>query len=76
MKVKTSITLSEGLLNEIDRMLEYSGNRSLFIEEAIKDYIERNKRDARDRIDLELINNSFDELNKEAGEVLAYQVDN
>lgn len=75
MKVKTSITLSEGLLKEIDKMIDYTGNRSVFIEEAIRDYIERNKRNTRDRTDLELINSSAEVLNEEAEEVLSYQVE-
>lgn len=75
MKVRTSITLSENLLKEIDEMVDDSGNRSIFIEEAIRDYIDRCKRMMRDRTDLELINNSADDLNKEAQDILSYQVD-
>ena len=75
MKVKTSITLSQDILKEIDELLVDSGNRSIFIEEAVRDYIERNKRDTRNRSDLELINNCAEELNKEAEDVLTFQVD-
>lgn len=74
MKVKTSIALSDTLLKEIDEMVEYSHNRSTLIEEAIRDYIERNKKPSKNQRDLELINNSADELNQEAVEVLSYQV--
>ncbi|MCK5056271.1 MAG: hypothetical protein KAT34_06425 [Candidatus Aminicenantes bacterium] len=75
MKIKTSITLSEGLLKEIDEILETPGSRSIFIEKAIKDYIERNKRKTRDCSDLELINNYAADLNIEAEDVLSYQVE-
>jgi len=78
MKVRTSITLSEGILKEIDEMIDnfdHSDNRSSLIEDALREYIERNRRKARDRSDLELINNSADELNQEAEDTLSYQVD-
>ena len=75
MKVRTSITLSEHLLKEVDEIMNHSGNRSVFIEEAIKEYIERNKRKIRNSADLELINNSADDLNEEAEDVLPYQVE-
>ena len=75
MKVKTLITLSEGILKEIDALLVDSGNRSIFIEEAIRAYIERNKKHARNRSDLELINNCAEALNEEAEDVLTFQVD-
>jgi metal-responsive CopG/Arc/MetJ family transcriptional regulator len=78
MKVRTSITLSESILKEIDKMLEdsdHSDNRSNLIEEALREFIQRNRRKTRDRTDLELINNSADELNKEAEDTLSYQVD-
>ena len=77
MNVKTSITVSESLLKEIDEVLDYPVNRSDFIEEAIKEYIERKKRSIknRDRTDLERINHYADDLNKEAEDTLSYQVD-
>jgi metal-responsive CopG/Arc/MetJ family transcriptional regulator len=74
MKVKTSITLSKGLLKEIDLIISKSGNRSLFIEEAIKNYLIHKKRNLRDKNDLDIINRSADELNKEANDILSYQV--
>ena len=74
MKVKTSITLSKNLLKEIDAIISKSGNRSLFIEEAIKNYLTHKKRDLRNKNDLEIINRSADELNREANDVLSYQV--
>lgn len=74
MKVKTSITLSKNLLKEIDLIISKSGNRSLFIEEAIKNYLIHKKRDLRNKNDLDIINRSADELNKEADDILSYQV--
>jgi len=77
MKVRTSITLSEGILQEIDEMIDnsdHTDNRSSLIEGALREYIQRNRRKTRDRTDLELINNSADELNKEAEDTLSYQM--
>lgn len=74
MKVKTSITLSKSLLKEIDLIISKSGNRSLFIEEAIKNYLVHKKRNLRNKNDLDIINRSADELNKEADDILSCQV--
>lgn len=74
MKVKTSITLSKSILKEIDLIISKSGNRSLFIEEAIKNYLIHKKRNLRNKNDLDIINRSADELNKEADDILSYQV--
>ena len=74
MKVKTSITISKNLLKEIDLIISKSGNRSHFIEEAINNYLNQKRRITRNKKDLILINNSADELNKEAEDILSYQV--
>ena len=75
MKVKTSITLPEDLLKAID---EYTGehkNRSEFIEDAVRAFIMQLIQRQQDARDLELINQHADSLNREAADVLAYQVD-
>ncbi len=74
MNKKTSISLPETLLKEIDEMIDYSRSRSMIIEHAIRDYIERSKKPSGIQTDLELINNSAGELNREALDVLSYQV--
>ncbi len=74
MKVKTSITLSEDLLKAID---EYTGeykNRSEFIEKAIQSFIRQLIRRQQDARDLEIINQRANYLNREAADVLTYQV--
>lgn len=55
-------------------MVEYSHNRSTIIEEALREYIERNRKLSTSQRNLELINHFADELNQEAVEVLSYQV--
>ena len=75
MKVKTSITLSENTLQALDRVLGPGENRSRLIEQAVLDLLEQRRRAARETRDLEILNRSADELNREAADVLSYQVD-
>jgi metal-responsive CopG/Arc/MetJ family transcriptional regulator len=75
MKVKTSITLSKDLLKEMDSLLMDERNRSSLIERAIRFYIEHIKKEFRDRKDIDIINRHAEKLNREAEEVLSYQVD-
>ncbi|MCK7502707.1 MAG: ribbon-helix-helix domain-containing protein [Desulfobacterales bacterium] len=75
MKVKTSITLSEEVLKVIDkRARQFKKNRSDFIEAAVWAFIGQLIRDEQNARDLEIINRRADILNKEALDVLEYQV--
>jgi metal-responsive CopG/Arc/MetJ family transcriptional regulator len=74
MKVKTSITLSEELLDAVDKRSSRFKNRSEFIEAAIRAYIAKIVLDEQNARDLAIINREADRLNKEAADVLAYQV--
>ena len=74
MKVKTSITLSEDLLDAIDRQAARFKNRSDFIEAAIRSFIAQRLQDERNARDLAILNKQADRLNQEAADVLAYQV--
>ena len=74
MKVKTSITLSEDLLEAVDRQTARFKNRSDFIEAAIRSFIAQRLRDERNARDLAILNKQADRLNQEAADVLAYQV--
>ncbi len=74
MKIKTSITLSAKALKIIDSSLNHSGNRSAFIEQAVWTYAEKMKREKRDQKNIEIFNKKSDILNKEAEDVLSYQV--
>jgi metal-responsive CopG/Arc/MetJ family transcriptional regulator len=73
MKVKTSITLSEEVLREMDSMATPKKSRSEMIEYALVWYIKTRKKDQRELNDLELINRHADELNREAEDILEYQ---
>ena len=74
MKSKTSITLSEDLMEAIDRRSGQFKNRSDFIETAVRSYIAHITRQEQNAKDLAIINRRADQLNMEADDVLGYQV--
>jgi len=74
MKVKTSITLSEDLLKAIDQFSDQYKNRSDFLETAARALIARLLGDAQNAKDLAILNQQADALNREAADVLTYQV--
>ncbi len=73
MKVKTSITLSEDLLEAIEERSADYRNRSDFIETAIRDFLARKDREELNAKDLAILNQNADRLNQEAEDVLAFQ---
>ena len=74
MKVRTYITLPQDLLRVIDKRAKPYGNRSVFIEQAVRAFIAQLIREEQNARDLEIINRRADYLNQEAADVLAYQV--
>ena len=70
MRIKTSITLPQDLLERIDRA---DSNRSALIERATRAYLSRLERARREAQDAEIINANADRLNREAMDVLEYQ---
>ena len=70
MRVKTSITLPEDLLDRLDRV---DKNRSALLERAAIAWLAHFERQMRDRKDLEIIDRNADRLNREALDVLGYQ---
>ena len=74
MKIKTSITLSEDLLQEIDRRREDFRSRSEFFETAARTLLQLLARQETEQRDLSIINSRADALNAEAAEVLGYQM--
>ncbi len=75
MRIKTSITLPEDILQAIDKLQGRLQNRSAFIETVLREYIMQKKKKERDNTDLEILNRKSDQLNREAEDVLSYQVD-
>ncbi len=73
MKIKTSVTLSDTLLAEIDRHAGKGANRSEFIENAVHSYILALVRKQENLRDLAIINRRAAKLNREAKDVLGYQ---
>jgi metal-responsive CopG/Arc/MetJ family transcriptional regulator len=72
MKVKTSVTLSEDLLEAVDALAR-SSSRSEVIEHAVRDYLAARARAARDARDLEILNRLADAYNTETADLLTYQ---
>jgi metal-responsive CopG/Arc/MetJ family transcriptional regulator len=70
VRVKTSITLPEDLLNRLDRV---DKNRSALLERAAMAYLAHLEREARDRRDIEIIERHAERLNREALDTLEYQ---
>jgi hypothetical protein len=54
MKVKTSVTLAEDVLQSIDERA--GGNRSEWIEQVVRQHLRKLEREERDRHDTELLN--------------------
>ncbi len=75
MKIKTSITLSSGLVCRLDRFLGSDGNRSAVMEKALEAYLTDQERRSREARDLEILNRDAKILNREAADVLGYQDD-
>ena len=75
MKVKTSITLSASTIKAVDELAGPQMARSRVIEQAVLEFVERRRRQAREQRDLEILNRSADRLNREIEDVLAFQVE-
>ncbi len=74
MKEKISITVSEGLLAQVDRIAGSKNSRSAFIVSVLHRYLRERRRAALHARDLTRINRAAERLNREAVEVLEYQV--
>lgn len=75
MRMKTSITLAEETVRELDEVAGPGANRSRVIEEAVVEYLDRRRRERRDARDLEILNRNATALNREVEDVLSYQAD-
>ena len=75
MRTKTSVSLSEELLVEIDRLAGRDVNRSEFLEKAAWDRLALIKRRRREARDGRILQRRARALNREAEDVLGYQAD-
>ncbi|MBK6317036.1 MAG: ribbon-helix-helix protein, CopG family [Blastocatellia bacterium] len=73
MKIKTSVTVSEDLLEAVDARIGQAASRSEFIEGAVRSYLAGLVRREQDARDLEIMNRYADEMNAEASDLLDYQ---
>jgi hypothetical protein len=71
-KVKTSVSLSEGLLQAVDA-LAGKASRSAWIERSIRASVRRAVRRRRDENEVRLLNEHADRLNRDGADVLRYQ---
>lgn len=77
MKVKTSVTLSEDVLREIDELLGTPGKRSEFLEEAVRARLREIRRTARGARDIAIYERlaSDEEFHRDVEENLELQED-
>lgn len=73
MKAKTSLSLSEDLLAALDRMASPRLSRSAFIEQILRDFVERRARQGRDAREVAAINQHAARLNAEMEDALSFQ---
>lgn len=75
MKAKTSITLSNDILRDIDRAAGSERSRSAFIEQILCEYFQNQERARFEARELELLNRAADDLKSEVEDILRYQAD-
>jgi metal-responsive CopG/Arc/MetJ family transcriptional regulator len=59
----------------IDAILDKSTNRSALIEVALRAYLAQKAKESREDKDLKILNKNSERLNREAEDVLSYQVE-
>lgn len=72
MRVRTSVTLPEELLVEVDALAGKKNGRSAVVESALVAYVAKEKPKKLNRRDIRIINENAEKLNKEALETLEY----
>ena len=75
MKMKTSVTLPEDLLEDLNRLGDEFKNRSEVVEQALRLLLKQRTQKLREEKDLKILNQRADDLNEEAEDVLSYQVE-
>jgi metal-responsive CopG/Arc/MetJ family transcriptional regulator len=73
MKTKISVTLSQSLLLQVDKLAIAPCTRSAIIEEAVQQYLANKARHERDERELNILNAHADEFNAEMADILSYQ---
>ena len=73
-KMKSTITISDELMNAIDQITGQKDNIENLIELLLRKYVEEEKKKRRDLTDFRILNDNSEYLNSEAEDVLTYQV--
>jgi metal-responsive CopG/Arc/MetJ family transcriptional regulator len=73
MKVKTSLTLSADLLQELDRMAGEEDSRSSFIERILRSFVDQRAQRRRLAREVAVINEHASKLNAEMSDALSFQ---
>ena len=73
MKTKTSLTLSEDLVESLDKLAGPKVSRSAFIEDILRDFLNRRTQARRDAREVAAINKHAAQLNAEMSDALSFQ---
>ena len=73
MKSKTSLTLSEDLVASIDKLAGRKISRSAYIEQVLRDFVERRAQVRKDARETASINRHSAQLNAEMADALSFQ---
>ena len=73
MKSKTSLTLSEDLVASIDKLAGTKVSRSAYIEQILRDFVDRRAQARRDARETASINRHSAQLNAEMNDALSFQ---
>jgi metal-responsive CopG/Arc/MetJ family transcriptional regulator len=73
MKAKTSLTLSEDLVASIDKLAGPKISRSAYIEQILREFVNRRAQARRDTRQVAAINRHAAQLNAEMSDALTFQ---
>jgi metal-responsive CopG/Arc/MetJ family transcriptional regulator len=73
MKSKTSLTLSEDLVASIDKLAGPKVSRSAFIEQILREFVDRRAKARKDARETAAINRHAARLNAEMSDALSFQ---
>jgi metal-responsive CopG/Arc/MetJ family transcriptional regulator len=73
MKAKTSLTLSEDLLASIDKLAGPKVSRSAYIEQILREFVDRRAQARRAAREIAAINRHAVQLNSEMSDALSFQ---
>jgi len=75
MRVRTSVTLPEELLVEVDALAGKKNGRSAVVESALVAYVAKEKPKKLNRRDIRIINENADLINRQVEETLEFQAE-